>query len=147
MERAAVRNVFSRGAAELLDENIYKPANFQDFKQNLSFHRISFSTFTVLVARFVRTQAERAVASEAKFREQNMLEGTVKEKVRIPSPFTSCLPSPHGCLKKTKKKQRRKMFLFNTVLTLHLAQSAAQADIQTTVECKSVIWDKKGYKC
>lgn len=69
MEQTAVNAFFTGRAVYLLDYNMYKLAESQDFTRGVVRHLIKYSTFTVPVTRFVKQQAEQAVASEAKFRQ------------------------------------------------------------------------------
>lgn len=53
-------------------------------------------------------KAERAVSSEAKYREKNVPEVTVKEEDTPPSPLTCNTPKPQRSLKTKSKKRRKK---------------------------------------
>lgn len=59
MGQTAVKTVFTGGAEELLDDQMYKLSESQDFTCSLVLHLKKSSTFTVSVVRFVKQQAEK----------------------------------------------------------------------------------------
>lgn len=80
MEHAAVKDFFNGGTDELLDEQMYKAAEFKDFQQDLVRHLIKSTTFTVPVACFVRQNVEGTIVSKAKFRHENIWEVSCSKK-------------------------------------------------------------------
>lgn len=74
MKQAAVKAFFTGGGEKLLEEHIYKLAEYQDFIQELFHHFIKLSNFKIPLIRFVRKQVTIAVVSEAKFQRDISLE-------------------------------------------------------------------------
>lgn len=71
---------------------MYSPALTEDFEQDLVRNLIQSSSLTVPVDPFVKQEAERAVASDAKFRQENIRKLTFKEEVTPPSMLTGRSP-------------------------------------------------------
>lgn len=69
IEQAYLKTFLFGDADDLLDEKMYRLAESKSFIQGLVHHLIQLSTSTVPVARFLGQQAKKAVASEARFRQ------------------------------------------------------------------------------
>lgn len=80
MEQAAVRVFWTRRADKLLDNNMYKLVESEDFTPGVVRHVMKSLNFTVPVIRFEKQQAVNVVASEAKSRRNVNLEIPVNEE-------------------------------------------------------------------
>lgn len=116
MEQSSAKVFFTRAPDELQDEKIYKLAEIPGLTQDLVHFFIKSSKFTVTAACFVNKQAEKAVSSESKFREDIRSEKPFKEEIRLPSPLIGCLTNQEGCLKTTEKRRRKIRILPSTAL-------------------------------
>lgn len=108
MKNAAAKIYFSGGADELLDEHLYKRGESQVSKRDLVIHRIGMSIFTISVARSVKEQSEKAVASKALIRQENIRNVTVEKEVTAPSSLTGHLPKFAKTSKVDKQKKAKK---------------------------------------
>lgn len=101
---------FAGGDNKFIDDKISKLAKSEDFTQSLVRHLIRSSAFTTPVTRFVKKHAERAVASEAKFRQDISRKIPAKEEVVPPSPLTGCSIELSKTSKDDKKKEENYNF-------------------------------------
>lgn len=106
MEQATVKTFFTR-VDELLDDETYKLAQFQDFTQGLVRNLIKSSTFTKPVGHFVKQQPEEAVASETRFSQDMSREISVKEEITLASPLIGSLQEISETLKDNKNERKR----------------------------------------
>lgn len=107
MELVAVKAFFTRGADELFGDKLYKLAKSRDFKQSLVHYLIKSSTLAAPVILLVKQQNKKAIADEAKIRQDVGRDITVKEKITPPSPLTGwSLEAPKTS--KYDKKERKK---------------------------------------
>lgn len=81
MEQGAVNVLFIGGAGELLDYKMYRLPKYQDFTRGLVRNLIKLAIFTEQITLFLKQQAEKAVASKMKFRQDISWEKPVKEEV------------------------------------------------------------------
>lgn len=88
VKRGVVKVLSTEGANGLLDQNMQKLTKLQEIKQDLVRHLIKSSALTVPRACLIDQQAERAVASVSKFRQENIRDETVTEEVTPPSTLT-----------------------------------------------------------
>lgn len=137
IERADSKGFFNRRADELFDKKVYKFSESRDFSQCLVRHVFKSSTSTVPVIRFVKLQAEIAVAVKRSLGDVTFRQYLPRKKSYHRRRWLAALPYLPSCLNFKKKKRRKKIILLNNIPSPHLAPSEAQAEIPTSEKLKS----------